>query len=536
MNKIVKLINYNPIGLQTAILNFEATANQNLPADVYTIPRFSYFTINDIFYSFGRDVTFIKSVTGTQDLKDLSDFNVLYQGKFIEYPLYISTGEPFEEVTIAAVSDEGVNIPMDHANIFVFVRGDKGKWQEWDRVDSLYLQGSDNRVFEVRYNENQRYSIKFGNDVTGKRPTPGNLVAVYYLRTDKELGNVGAGTLNNNNLFLFKTNQYITIMNDIRVENVNIITANQSNNIAFSNKSACIPYSNMESAEQVRENAPNFYRQQGRLVTTEDFESYIKTNFSNLVTDIKVVNNWEYLDEHVRYMYNIGLKSPTTDSRALINQLSFADSCNFNNIYIYGVPKLLVSNEFDFSKSFLSNGLKDSIQNKVNNLKMSTVEISFQDPVYMGVGFGAVSQDEIVNKKLYVDIIKESKLFVSKSANNNYSNVELKRNVFNIIKNYFSFKNVKLGQLIDLNVINQHIYNLNAVENIYTVRGEIKIPGISFLIFNPVYSSKNEDINVLSQSEKLPYFKIPYWYDIENLLNQIEIVDSTQLPSGIREY
>mgnify|MGYP003128716017 FL=1 len=46
MNRIVKLIDYKPNGYQTSILSFEATANENLLPDLYTIKRYSYFTIN----------------------------------------------------------------------------------------------------------------------------------------------------------------------------------------------------------------------------------------------------------------------------------------------------------------------------------------------------------------------------------------------------------------------------------------------------------------------------------------------------------
>ena len=39
MNRLVKLIGYNPVGYKTSLLSFEATGNQNLPAGIYTIPK-----------------------------------------------------------------------------------------------------------------------------------------------------------------------------------------------------------------------------------------------------------------------------------------------------------------------------------------------------------------------------------------------------------------------------------------------------------------------------------------------------------------
>ena len=66
MNKIVKLVNYKPMGPTTSILNYNATATSDISPGVYTIPRFSYFTVNDIYYSFNQDATFVKSVTGVE--------------------------------------------------------------------------------------------------------------------------------------------------------------------------------------------------------------------------------------------------------------------------------------------------------------------------------------------------------------------------------------------------------------------------------------------------------------------------------------
>jgi hypothetical protein len=61
INKIVKLIGYKPIGDQTAILPFQSTASKLLAAGTYTIPRYSYFTINGTKYSFNKDITFAKT-------------------------------------------------------------------------------------------------------------------------------------------------------------------------------------------------------------------------------------------------------------------------------------------------------------------------------------------------------------------------------------------------------------------------------------------------------------------------------------------
>lgn len=536
MNKIVKLLNYNPVGNQTSVLSYKAVANENLLEGVYTIPRFSYFTINDIYYSFNKDLTFIKSTSGVEELTELSEYSLLFQGKFIEFPITISSGEKYEEVSIISVDADGNNEKIDHNNIYVFVRDGSGEWREWKRVNNLFLEKGSSEVFELRFNENQRYVIKFGNDVTGKKLTAGNLIAIYYLNTDKELGKVGSNTLDGNQLFFFNTEQYNTIFQNVRNVSSKILTAEEANNINFTNPNASTNSTDIETVDQIRKNAPNFYKQQGRLVTTQDVKDFVLTNLNNIISDIAVVNNWEYLDEHVRYLYNIGLKQPSLDSRVLLNQITYADSCNFNNIYIYAIPRILSTNNFSYEKGFLGPGLKDYVLNKLEPLKLSTIELVFQDPVFLGFGIGVATQEEIFNKQLGMDIINQTKFIIGKSSKSGLSNSEIIRQVIGIFAEYFSFNKTKLGQIVDVQDITQKLLNIEGVENFVTSRNGISLPGLSLLAFNPVYSNGNEDINIITQNIKLPYFKIPFWYDYDILNTQIEILQTDVLTSNVREY
>ena len=526
MNKIVKLINYKPLGQSTSILTYEAVASEGLDTGVYTIPRFSYFTINDVNFTFNKDLTFVKSLTGSEDLAELYETSLLFQGEFVEYPLYIATGENYEEVTIVSVDEDGNNDVIDNNNIFIFVRDGSGRWKEWSRVESIYLQNGASEVFEVRFNENQRYSIKFGNNVTGKRLTGGNLVAIYFLKSDKERGNVDVNTLNENQLFLYNTDRYNAIMADIRGSNIRTITTEEANNINFSNRNASVPYTDVENTSQIRANAPNAFKRQSRLVTVADFESYIYQNLSNLIVDVKVVNNWDYLEHYIGYFYKMGIDNPMLDSRVLYNQINFASSCNFNNLYAYVIPKTLASNNFSYDRAFLNLGLKDYIASKIKDIKLSTVDLIFNDPVYIYTGFGSASQEEILNNKLSKSIADETKLIVVKSSNNYVGKNEIKEKIKNLILNYFSFKNSKLGQTIELDILTKDIYSIQGIEEIYTYRNNIITPGLNFLMYNVAYGESNEDITLVNQTIKLPYFKIAYWGNVSKILDQIEIIDS----------
>jgi hypothetical protein len=537
MNKIVKSLNYNPVGNQSSVLSFSAVGTENLPANVYTTPRFSYFTLNGINYSFTNDATFLKGSNSVESLDQLSDNNVLKQGIFVEYPIYIATGDAFEEFTIVSVSEAGVNDIIDHSSIFVFVKDESNRWSEWNRVSNLYLESPTSTTFECRFNENQRYTLKFGNDITGKRLKTGYQVAVYYLKSDGTSGEIGPGVLSNNQMFLYNTPLYNDIMSNIRDANQNFLTSQQATNIVFSNPYASTSFTVLENTDAIRTNAANTFKTQYRLITTTDYENFIKTNYSNLIKDVKVVNNWEYLAEHVRYLYNLGLKTPSLDSRVLFNQLTFSDSCDFNNIYVYMVPRL--QNNTLFS-NFLPTGLKDLVINGLQEVKMTTAEIVVMDPVYTAVAIGVASNAEINNFELTPELINETRLIIGRDPNSRLNPQTIKDRVSNVFKGYFSRENTKLGQQINLESITSQILSLEGVTSITcrrNVNGQnIDVDGLSFLVWNPVYSAPREDITILNQTVQLGYYKIPFLYNYDDVLNQIDVVTPDTLQATVREY
>jgi hypothetical protein len=540
MNKIVKALNYNPIGFQTSILNFNATAPSTLTPGIYTIPRYSYFTVNGLNYSFTEDTSFIKTETGTELLTQLGQTALLYQGLFQEYPIYVATGAPYEQFSLAATGPDNNNELVDHTNIHVYVLDESGIWSQWNRVDSLYLEGPTSKSFECRLNENQRYVIKFGNNVSGRQMLPNYLVAVYYLKSDGAPGQVGAGTLDGNTLFIYNTPQFTNIFNNVKNINQSYLTPPQAASLVFSNTNASTDFAQLETAENMRNNAANTFKTQYRLITTSDFELFIKNKYDNLVNDVAVVNNWDYVANHMRYYYNIGLKSPNSDSRVLLNQVNFSDSCDFNNIYVYIVPKLQKTNSVQINNNFLATGLKDYIIRGLQNVKMATSEVVIMDPVYTAFGLGVATGAEINDKQLTPDIIAGTKLVVTRNPNSRFSEDELKRQIYKIIKDYFDPQNVTLGQLISLDQLTTTILDLDGTVSMYcsrTVDGqEIIRNGLSFLVFNPVYSDPGEDIQIITQSLPLPYFKVPYLYNVDNLLDQIQIITPDLQAASVREY
>lgn len=533
VNKIVKLIGYNPIGYQTSILPFKATATTNFTSGTYTIPRYSYFNIGNITYSFNKDITFTYSNNGITTtpttITDLQDNTLLYQGVYTEYPTYFSTGAPFEVLTLTIVDPNNQNIIIDHFNTDVYVRDSidpNAKWILWTPAQSLFLEQSNATKYEIRLNENGRYEIKFGNNITGKQLNPGTQVAVYYLQSSGTKGQVGPNTLNNSQLFFFNTARFNSITNDVISSNLkpNIIQPTQSANIVFSNTDPSTNFVAAENADSIKSNAPNTFRSQYRLITPDDFTNYINKNYSNIITSTKVVGNWDYISGHLKYYFDLGISSPNTQSRVLFNQVKFADSTNFNNIYIYAVPKLTKISSVSTRVNYLNNAQKQLIINDLQGVKLTTAEIIVNDPVYVEVSLGVT----VPGVTLTPALGNNTTLVITRNITSNTTAASIQNQVSNIFTNYFATTNDNLGLLIEINSgLTNQILAIDGVISVKTqyvdASGEIySVPGVSLLIYNPVYPY--DDIHIYTQNVPLPYFKFPYLKDATNFSNKINIV------------
>ena len=525
INKIVKLLNYNPVGCQTAILSFLARATNNLLPGIYTIPRYSYFTINGVVYSFNKDVTFSKTSPDAEQLVDLQENNLLYQGSYSEYPIFTATGSPFEVLTLTVVSNGGSNALIDHFNIDVYVKDNtvsSPKWEKWNAVQSLFLEKSNSKSYEIRLNENQRYEIKFGNNVTGKGLNAGDEVAIYYLFSNGPSGEVGPGLLDNNSLFFYSTPQFNAMKADIIPSNLNLISDDQSSEIIFSNIDASTKFQDIESVESIKQNATNTFRSQYRLITTQDFINYISKNYSNIISSVQAVNNWDYISGHLKYYFDLGITKPNLESRVLFNQVKFADSCNFNNIYIYAVPKLEKLTSITTRANYLNSAQKQIVLNDIQQVKLATAEIIVNDPVYMAVDLGIALPGELLSPSTadttYLEITREVTAKRNPEA--------IRDQVNQIFKNYFSTLKDNLGVLISLTDITNQIKALEGVKDIKTVRtingASIDVPGVSLLLYNPIYSET--DIQIVTQDLQLPYFKFPFLHNPLDFINKIKVV------------
>ena len=523
MNRIVKLIDYKPTGFQTSLLSFESEANEKLLPNLYTIKRYSYFTVNGIDYSFINDISFSKSTNTSEVLSNLSENNLLHQGKYFEYPEQQAVGEDFETVTLVVEDNvTGEPIFIDDQSINVYVReSDTGRYSFYEETNNMFLKGPGDLNYEKRINENGFYEIKFGNGVFGRRLRDGDDVFIYYLKSDGEAGIISPSQLNGNQLNIFNTPTFEQISDDI-YDNANLTFLSPQNAqlISFTNLNGSTNPKQKEDVDSIRVNSKKVFQSQNRLVTIDDYISFINKNFSNIIEGVEVVNNKRYINEFIDYFYKLGLDKPNDDPRFLFNQLKFSTSSDTNNVYLFLVPSISnVDNENNVN--FLTTPQKNTIINAINTQKMVNIEIIPQDPIYNAFNLGLRDENEL----LTTDIIDETFLVAKRTLSNRISVESIKQQINNIFITYF--KEAKLGSIVSITELKNKILSIDGVVEIFTRRvlddRTIETPNLSLLSFNNNYP--DIDISDITSDLQLPFFKYPFLYN-NSILNNIIVEDA----------
>jgi len=509
MNRIVKLIDYKPKGYQTSLLSFNLNASSLLPEDAYTIKRYSYFVAGGLYYSFINDSTFNKTVPGDQNLQNFSSENILREGQYFEYPEITALGEDFETVTLAVQSnDDNLKINVDSNSIGLYVQDvDTKKIIEFTETSSLFLENSDSTVYEKRLNENGLYEFKFGNGIFGKKVNAGDSIFIYYIQSSGEAGVISPGVLDGNKLNLYNTPRYNQISQDIYNNTFNFLTTQQIQYLNFSNSLQSTEPVEKEDTETIRNNAAKNFQLQNRIITLNDYNDFLSTNFSQVLKSFNVVNNDDYVDQYLNYFLNIGLNKPNDDSRVLFNQVNFNSINQINNVYLFLVSKFNNVDEND-NLSFVSTSQKSSIINSFKEQQQANVNIVPVDPVYTSFGLGVRSGE---NENITKDISNESFLIIKRNVLSNSSTEAIKERINNILVNYFD--NLNLGDLVSLKELSNQIFNIGGIEDIRTRRvvNNIQVnevEGISLVVYNPIYP--DNDIQIVGSDIKLPFFKFPY--------------------------
>lgn len=519
VNRIVKLLNYNPLGYQTCTLAFDVEASEDLVPGTYTIPRYTFVNNNGIAYSLNRDVSFTKYTTAQETISVIGEGYLLYQGSWVESSPTQAIGSKFETVTLA-LNDQTKKI--DHFNIHVYVKhAESGQYHTYTETSSLYLHKSEDLVFEKRLNEDLSYEIKFGNNVNGRQLAAGDEVQIFYLESDGDNGRVGANFLDDTRFVIEGTTVFDQVLTDVKPQNIKYITFDNIELLSLSNNDPSTYPQDRESIEEIKRKAPIHFSSQDRLVTLTDYDTHISKNFDRLLSSSTCVDNKTFLDGHLKYLADdIGITDPLTESRVMYNHLEFASTNTSNNVYIYAVPRITRTTSLLPMTSFLNPSQKSLILDEVNKVAMVSHQPIIMDAVYMAVGFATRVSSEIETP----EHVQNTKLEIKRGDNVSRDDAAIIEQVVTTMVEYFDNSNAELGQLIDTATLSQKILDIPGVDEFYTVRQDTgqRVQGLSLCIWNPVYS--DIDVTITNQNIKLPYYKYPYLNDQFGLTDKIYVV------------
>jgi hypothetical protein len=221
-----------------------------------TLPAYQQFTaiidgIQYSFYNLEAQTAFLNTATNKFVFENVE----IYEGNVLSFKYEAADGIryiiPNTDVDLATLKVRVADTSTSTART-TFVR----------QENILNLNGS-STVFFVKEIEGELYELEFGNNIIGKALVPGNIVELTYLVTNKALGN-GIRTFTYSGSTLIAGTTQVTTTS----------TASGGADI--------------EEIESIRYNAPRSYASQNRVVTVDDYRTFIYSNF----TDAEAVNVW----------------------------------------------------------------------------------------------------------------------------------------------------------------------------------------------------------------------------------------------------
>ena len=243
--------------------NFTFVTDRNIEASTANVER----TYDD-----GGQLT---SITSTYSVSDVN----LYEGDYTSDSYVVSYDNPSRYII--------TNRTVDINSLIVTVIEDNGSTtQAYSRADSLFGLTSASKVFFIQAAENQTYEVVFGDGVVGRKPKDRSVIILQYRKSNGELPNgirnfTSAGLING---------AIVT----------NVVTTSPAAGGSIS-----------ESIDSIRFNAPRAFTTQERVVTSRDYETILKTNFSE-INDVSAYGGEEaYPPEYGKVYVAVDLK--TTD-------------------------------------------------------------------------------------------------------------------------------------------------------------------------------------------------------------------------------
>ena len=167
---------------------------------------------------------------------------------------------------------------VDTSTIKVYVKkeGDSGLGLQYKLIDNITNVTGSSYIFLLQEVQDEKYELLFGDGLIGRKLESGEIITIDYLVTDGKDGNDASR-------FSFSGRVVDSNGNAVAPQPFSVTTSQKSGNGG-----------DIESVDSIKYFAPRIYSSQNRAVTGRDYESIIKTIYSD--TDSVSVVGGEELD------------------------------------------------------------------------------------------------------------------------------------------------------------------------------------------------------------------------------------------------
>ena len=245
-----KTLGYVPNSVRAPIANVNVTLNNIDGLTSATIPVGTVFTtvIDDVNYQF---VTVAEHTTQVQN-GILSFSNIpIYEGTYVTNRYTVDTDNVDQKFYVNDPNGDTTTLLVD-----VFDDSTSTLSTTFTLASDTTQTASDSNVYFLQESVDGKFEIYFGDGITGKALSDGNIVRMRYVVTNKTKAN-GASS--------FSTSATISGITNITTATV----------------SAASGGAEKESIQSIKFNAPLDYAAQGRAVTVNDFKAIVPKVYAN---------------------------------------------------------------------------------------------------------------------------------------------------------------------------------------------------------------------------------------------------------------
>ena len=190
--------------------------------------------------------------------------------------------------------------------------------------------------------------------------------------------------------------------------------------------------------------------------------------------------------------------------------------------------------------------MKQKFDSDVKTIKTLTQELVYLKPLDMYFTPCAAPLDiaiQYFNRENTAEFDPDNESYIEITLDDNciYTNIDMQTRIANVIRQFFSENNCKLGMIVNFNTLMNNIYELGSIVRIRTIyknaNGALNIqPGLCVATWTNELIDIGDDLDISNNSRSLEAFQFPKLYKDVNLKSKIQVIRKTTNNINVIQY